>query len=148
MGERTVLRTRKTRWVFGKNVQEKVVFIVYSLRWIMCISVESGTTAVRQRITLKYSFHWSRGQTSEAFSFDLKISFKVNFTYLKTNSNLQSEKKYIDLLSISFCFKLELLNFPYWFFFSYSTVGERGDWSVYCWCGSVSLHVLPYNQVT
>jgi len=76
---------------------------VYFLGCILCISVESGTTAVRQRITLIYSFHWSCGQTSDAFSFDLKIWFKVNFKYLKTNSNLQSEQKYIDLLGISFC---------------------------------------------
>ena len=59
----------------GKMYKKKLSLL--SISWgAFCISVESGTTAVRQRITLKYSFHLSRGQTSEAFSFDLRFDFK------------------------------------------------------------------------
>ena len=41
----------------GKMYKKKLSLLSISWGCILCISVESGTTAVRQRITLKYSFH-------------------------------------------------------------------------------------------
>ena len=79
----------------------KVVFIVYFLGCILCIFVESGTTAVRQRITLKYSFHWSRGQPSEAFSFDLsQLYILKDKQQLKIRKKIYWFAKYIFLLFV------------------------------------------------